>query len=78
MPRVCQDFLNQNYISVLPWPTLSPDLSPIEYLWDELGIRVRHRQNPPETLQELRGALAHEWNNTPQVFIQRLIGSMRR
>ena len=27
--RVCQDFLNQNHIPVLPWPTLSPDLSPI-------------------------------------------------
>ena len=30
--RVCQNFLNQNHIRVLPWPTLSPDLSPIEHL----------------------------------------------
>jgi transposase len=52
--------------------SLSPDLSPIEHLWDELGRRVRHRQNPPETLQELRDALVHEWNNIPQAFIQRL------
>jgi hypothetical protein len=43
--RVCQDFLNQNHIRVLPWAALSPDLSPIEHLWDELGRRVRHRQN---------------------------------
>jgi hypothetical protein len=35
-------------------------------------------QNPPETLQELRDAHLHEWNNTPQAFIQRLIGFMRR
>jgi hypothetical protein len=34
--RVCQDFLNQNHIRVLPSPALSPDLSPIEHLWDEL------------------------------------------
>ena len=73
-----QDFLNQNHIRVLPWSALSPDLSPIEHLWDELGRRVRHRQNPPETLQELRDALVHEWNNISQAFIQRLIGSMRR
>jgi hypothetical protein len=78
MARVCQDFLNQNYIRVLPWPALSPDLSPIEHLWYEFGRRVRHRQNPPETLQELSDALVHEWNNIPQSFIQRLIGSMRR
>jgi hypothetical protein len=75
---VCQDFLNQNHIRVLPWPALSPDLSPIEHLWDELGRRVFHRQNPPETLQELHDALVHECNNIPQAFIQRLIGSMRR
>ena len=55
--------------SHLAWPALSPGLSPIEHLWDELGRRVRHRQNPTETLQELC--------NT-QVFIQRSIGSMRR
>jgi hypothetical protein len=76
--RVCQDFLNQNHIRVLPSPALSPDLSPIEHLWDELGRRVRHRQNPPETLQELRDVLVHQWNNIPQAFIQRLIVSMRR
>ena len=73
MARVCQDFLNQNYISVLPWPALLPDLSPIEQLWDELVIRVRHRQNLPETLPELRDALVHEWNNIPQAFMHRLV-----
>jgi hypothetical protein len=52
--------------------SLLPDLSPIEHLWDELGRRVCHRQNPPETLQELRDALVHVWNNISQAFIQRL------
>jgi hypothetical protein len=37
---VCQDFLNQNHICVLPWPALSLDLSPIEHLWDELCSTV--------------------------------------
>ena len=40
LARVCQDFLNQNHIHVLPWPALSPDLSPIELLLDELGRRL--------------------------------------
>jgi transposase len=26
---------------VFPWPALSPDLSPIEHLWDEIGTRVQ-------------------------------------
>ena len=76
---VSEDFRKVNIpsrIRILPWPALSPDLSPIEHLWDELGRHVLPRQNPPETLQELRYALVHEWNNIPQAFIQRLIGSM--
>jgi hypothetical protein len=78
LARVCQDFLNHNHIRVLPRPAISPDLLPFEHLWDELGRRVRHRQNPTETLQELRDAPVHQWNNIPQSLIQRLIGSMRR
>ena len=34
--RVCQDFLANNNIVPLDWPPYSPDLSPIEHLWDEL------------------------------------------
>ena len=63
---------------VLYWPTLSQDLSPIEHVWDELGRGFHHRQSRPETLQEQRDALVHEWNNIPQTFIQQLIGSMHR
>jgi hypothetical protein len=72
------DFLNDNYIRTLPWPALSPDLNLIEHLWDEFGRRVRNGLNPPETLDELRRALIQEWNNIPQAFIRKLIGSMLR
>lgn len=29
--------------TTLPWPLRSPDLSPIEHAWDELGRRIRNR-----------------------------------
>ena len=71
-------FRNDNHIRTLPWPELSPDLNPIEHLWDKLGRRVRMRVNPPESIDQLQRALTDEWNNIPQAFVMRLIGSMRR
>ena len=45
--RVCQDFLANNNIVPLDWPPYSPNLSPIELLWDELDRRVRRPRNTP-------------------------------
>jgi transposase len=61
--RVCQDFLTNHNINPLDWPLYSPDLSPIEHLWDEMDRRVRGRQNAPATLDQLRAVLLEEWDN---------------
>lgn len=76
--RVCQEFLQRNQVNTLPWPARSPDLSPIEHLWDDLDRRVRRRNPPPQTLPQLLVALQQEWQNIPQRVVQRLIASMRR
>ncbi|VDI39093.1 Hypothetical predicted protein [Mytilus galloprovincialis] len=78
--HISMTFLENNHIRVLPWPAMSPDLSPIEHLWNELGRRIRNSQNTPETwekLAQLRTTLFREWNNIPQDFIRCLIDSMR-
>lgn len=35
--RICQQFLTENRVQVLPRPARSPDLLPIKLLWDMLG-----------------------------------------
>ena len=76
--RIVQQYLMQQHVNVLPWPARSPDMSPIEHLWDEMDRRLRRLDNPPATLQELRQRLRQIWNDIPQQFLAHLIRSMRR
>lgn len=76
--RLSMEFLNNANIAVMQWPSLSPDMAPIEHVWDELGRRVNKRPIRPSTLPELRRALTEEWTNMPQLTIQNIIRSMRR
>jgi len=48
--RITIDFLRQHNVNLMEWPALSPDLSPIEHIWDELDRRLRRRHARPETL----------------------------
>lgn len=76
--RIVDDFLHQQHITRIEWPACSPDLNPIENLWDQLGRAVRHRLNAHSTLADLRRFLVEEWNRLPQHNVQRLVHSMRR
>lgn len=64
--KLTTTFLQTNNITILPWPSKSPDLSPIEHLWDELN----RRQPTFQSLQNLVQALQAEWTNIPQQLIR--------
>ena len=55
-----QNFLQANGIHVLDWQALSPDLAPIEHLWDELRRRIHNRRRQPTNVNELQAALRQE------------------
>jgi hypothetical protein len=37
--RVVQDFLERKSIERMDWQARSPDLNPMEYMWNELKVR---------------------------------------
>ena len=71
-------FLTQNNIQVLPWPAVSPDMNPIEHVWDMLGRSIRQMNPRPRTVQDLQAALIDKRNNIPQRDLRTLCLSMRR
>ncbi|GFV41702.1 transposable element Tcb2 transposase [Trichonephila clavipes] len=74
--NLVEDFLFEEEIVQMEWPACSPDMNPIEHVWDALGRRVAGRQPPPQTLEELERALLEEWDRIPQLVINSLIDSM--
>ena len=76
--RLTVNFLAASRVQVLDWPPLSPDMSPIEHLLDELDSRVRARRQPLRNVFELTNAWINEWNNILQQVIANLVLSMRR
>ncbi|GFU87494.1 transposable element Tcb2 transposase [Trichonephila clavipes] len=74
--NLVEDFLFEKGIVRMEWPACSPDMNPIEHVWDALGRRVAGRQPHPQTLQELEKALLEEWDRIPQLLINSLIDSM--
>lgn len=76
--RVCRQFLDEEGIDTIEWPSRSPDLNPIEHLWDVMYRCIRRHQVPPQTVQELTDALIQVWEEIPQDTIRRLIRSMPR
>ncbi len=76
--RETAEYLHAEGVNVMPWPAFSPDLNPIEHMWDQLGRRVYSRPHPPQNRQQLLVALQEEWQLIPQERIRTLIRSMRR
>ncbi|GFS54933.1 transposable element Tcb2 transposase [Trichonephila clavipes] len=73
-----KQLLESEDIERMYWPARSPDLNPIEHVWDFLSRRLAARTLPPVTIQELRLALQDEWAAMPQQLIDTLILSMGR
>ncbi|GFX30122.1 transposable element Tcb1 transposase [Trichonephila clavipes] len=56
--NIVDECLQSEDITRMDWPAYSPDLNPIEDVWDMLGRRIAARQPSPTCLPELGRAFA--------------------
>ncbi|GFW07438.1 hypothetical protein TNCV_866101 [Trichonephila clavipes] len=68
----------RGYSTSRMWPARSPDLNPIENVWDALGRQVAGRNYPPTNKNTLICALTEEWDKLPQQLLDKVVQSMVR
>ncbi|GBN79479.1 Transposable element Tcb2 transposase [Araneus ventricosus] len=61
----------------IKWPAQSPDLNPIEHLWDYLGRQVAALSPPTRSLDELKQGLLRVWSSLPISVSDNLIDSLK-
>lgn len=74
--RTTQQMIQGHNIRLLDWPPCSPDVNPIEHVWDEIDRRVRQLPQP-QNLAELERDLINTWYNLPQRVLCNYVNSMR-
>lgn len=78
--KLCKKYLErkeaEGVLKNMVWPPQSPDLNPIELLWEELDRTVRHRC--PSSQEDMWNALQESWSSISMETIQKLIARMPR
>ncbi len=68
-------FLKKNRVKVIQWPSMSPDLNPIEHLWGILKRQVEHHS--PSSIQSLKEVILEEWKKNQLVHsMSRRLGAV--
>uniref|UniRef100_A0A3Q2D7V8 Tc1-like transposase DDE domain-containing protein n=1 Tax=Cyprinodon variegatus TaxID=28743 RepID=A0A3Q2D7V8_CYPVA len=76
--RSIKTWMTESGVDELDWPAQSPDLNPIEHLWDELERRLRARPSRPTSVCDLTNALLEEWSKIPINTLLNLVDSLPR
>ena len=76
--NVCKNYLrnkqNKGDLAVLDWPSQSPDINPIENLWQQ--IKLERRKIKATSKDDLYEKIKTIWDNFPIEKLQNLIESM--
>ncbi|GFW01551.1 transposable element Tcb1 transposase [Trichonephila clavipes] len=71
--RLFRGAVDSEGIQRLVWPARSPDLNPIENVWNALRRQVAGRNYPPTNKNTLIRALTDEWDKMPQQLLDNVV-----
>ena len=74
--RIVKDWFEAESVEVMEWPAQSPDLNPIENLWEQIGTKVK-LQNPTSHM-DLWSEVETAWDQIESEKLVNLFQSMPR
>jgi len=74
--RLVRQWLTDNQVNIMDWPSQSPDLNLIENLWAVVDRAVKKKNSG--NLNELYRNIVECWNNIPPAVCANLFNSMQR
>ena len=69
----CARYRTAHGIILMPHPSTSPDMNPIEKCWRWIKQRLHRRKHQPTNEEEMEAAVREEWDAIPQEWINSLI-----
>ena len=76
--KKAQEWFKTHGIQVLSWPAQSPDLNPIEHLWNHPKRKLGDYPTPTTGILELWERVQEEWEKIPDSVCKDLVESMPR
>ncbi|CAB5373445.1 unnamed protein product [Rhizophagus irregularis] len=70
------EWFKDNDVEILDWPAQSPDLNPIEHLWNEIDRRLRQLPGNITSKDDLWDKVQLVWNQIDVDFCLKLIDTM--
>ena len=74
--RYTKQWLSDENVQVLDWPSYSPDLNPIENVWGVMKDRIN--QKGLRNIEDMKREVVEYWDTLSHDFLQTLIGSVPR
>ena len=73
--HIVTKWLDEKGVERVKWPSFSPDLNPIEHIWDEVERKMRKEK--PKNEFELKQVLLKVWYNIGNDVTKKLVDSVR-
>jgi hypothetical protein len=74
--RETREWPKTNNIKILDWLAQSPDLNPIENIWEILDKKIKNSPDKPINTEELWSLLQKEWYSMDKEIVRKLYLSM--